>query len=555
MSSDKIPLHSAPSADSAPIHEPHNGPEIEEIIKRSNRGEIGESSVGDQSHGKAISVHTFPDSVLLEIFDLCRSNRGRGRSNYFYDEPSLEWQLVHVCQKWRYLIFASSSRLNLELLCTKGTPVRKGLGCWPAFPIVIKYDKVAPEDEDNVIAALEHPDRVRRITLADITKPLWGKMDAAMHQPFPSLTHLRLTGPKDQDERAPVLPRSLLGGGTLRLQEVYLRGISYPGLPKFLSSASDLVRLEFVDIPWSCQISPETMATGLAGLNRLKTLSIEFRSPIPPPGQRLPAPATPVVCLPALSVFTFRGFCEYLEDLVAQIDAPRVETFAIEYFSEPVYQLSQLSRFLGRSEYLKAPQLSSAEVRFIPWVHLVFIGYLETQGSSSILNLRFSIKSSGMVRGVLHSVQVLQQISASLSNVVELSLIGPAPPSDEPPFGGSLYSGSRFGGSLFGETLFGRPLLELPGVPDRINHIDWIEFLRPFTALNSLVLRGELSENIIRALEWLRGDLSIYVLPALHSLQFIDKPSISVERFVSTRQNAGRPVTIIYPSDSDWDGV
>ncbi|KAH8999887.1 hypothetical protein EDB86DRAFT_2828167 [Lactarius hatsudake] len=102
-----------------------------------------------------------------------------------------------------------------------------------------------------------------------------------------------------------------------------------------------------------------------------------------------------------------------------------------------------------------------------------------------------------------------------------------------------------------GETLFGKPLLELPGVPDRINRLDWIEFLRPFTAVNQLVLRGELSENIIRALELARGEMTAHVLPALHTLTFIDQPSPSVEEFVSTRQNAGRPVTIVYPHDSD----
>jgi len=269
-------------------------------------------------------------------------------------------------------------------------------------------------------------------------------MDAAMQEPFPSLTHLRLTGPKDQDERAPLLPRSLLGGGTLRLQEVYLRGISYPALPKLLLSASDLVHLHFIDIPPNCYVSAEAMVTGLTRLTRLESLAIQYRSPVLLPVQRLPAPATPTVCLPALTFFAFKGFCEYLEDLVAQVDAPRVENFNIEYFSQPVYQVPQLSRFLCRSKYLKPPQLSTAQIRFLPWVHLVFVGSEEAQSGDSeyggrIINLKFLILSSGMVRGVLHSVQILQQISASLSNVSELCVIGSAPPSDEPPFGGSLY--------------------------------------------------------------------------------------------------------------------
>jgi hypothetical protein len=160
-----------------------------------------------------------------------------------------------------------------------------------------------------------------------------------------------------------------------------------------------------------------------------------------------------------------------------------------------------------------------------------------------------------MVRGVLHAVQLFQQISASLTNIANLTLVGPAPASADPPFGGSLYGGSRFAGSLFGETLFGRPLLELPGVQDSIDHIDWIGLFRPFTGVNKLCLRGELSENVIHALELVRGDMTAKLLPALRALKFIrEQPTVSVDQFVSTRQKAGRPVSVSYPDDDDDEG-
>ncbi|KAI0291180.1 hypothetical protein B0F90DRAFT_1779209, partial [Multifurca ochricompacta] len=54
-----------------------------------------------------------------------------------------EWhRLTHVCRRWRYLIFASPHRLDLRLLCTNGTPVRRTLDCWPALPISIQYGGV-----------------------------------------------------------------------------------------------------------------------------------------------------------------------------------------------------------------------------------------------------------------------------------------------------------------------------------------------------------------------------------------------------------------------------
>ncbi|KAH9165696.1 hypothetical protein EDB89DRAFT_273471 [Lactarius sanguifluus] len=542
MSTDNISLHSTSGADS--IHASCNDLDIGEIVKGPKRAEIGESSAGDR-------VSMFSDSVLLEIFDLCRTRRRLGG---YREHIDLKWQLVHVCQRWRNLIFASPSRLNLELLCTNGTPVRNGLGCWPAFPIVIEYDKIAPEDEDNILAALEHPDRVRRVSLSGVTAPMWRKMDAATREPFPALTHLRLTS-KDDDQRAPLLPRTSLGGGsTMHLQELYLSGISYPVLPMFLSSASGLVHLHFVAIPPTCHISPEAMLTGLAGLTRLETLAIEFRYPIPRGDQRLTAPATPVVCLPALSVFDFKGFCDYLEDLVAYIDAPRVKFFHIDYFNQPVYHIPQLSRFLARSEHLKPPRLSRVEVRFVPWVDLWFFLKSKHGKGSWTLNLKVHILSSGIVRGVVHSVQVLQQLSASLSGVIDLSLCGPAPPSNEPPSINPLFGDSLFGMPLFGGPMFGGSLLSgLPGVQERLGDMDILELLRPFTAANTLQLRGELMKSIVHALELVKGEMTAQILPALHKLRFDDETSVPVERFISARQNAGRPVTVVYPSDEDED--
>lgn len=77
-----------------------------------------------------------------------------------------------------------------------------------------------------------------------------------------------------------------------------------------------------------------------------------------------------------------------------------------------------------------------------------------------------------------------------------------------------------------------------------------MELLRIFTGVNSLQLHGELPDNIIHALELVTGDMVAKVLPALHTLQFFEeRPTVSVNRFVTVRQNAGRPVNIIYPDD------
>ncbi|KAI9437243.1 hypothetical protein H4582DRAFT_336848 [Lactarius indigo] len=429
MSAGAIPLRSASGATSTPARESHNGPKDRVIKKRPQR-----SLARDQSH---TSIHVLSDGVLLDIFDFCRTERGGG---VFRKHTNLEWQLVRVCRRWRYLILASPSRLDLKLLCKHGTPVRKALDCWPAFPIIIEYDNVSQKDEDNIIAALGgHPDRVRRIRLF-VEKSSWEKIRTSMRKPFPSLTHLCLET-KDRDpEQVVSLPRKFLGDSTPRLEEVYLRGISFsaPSLPTYLLSASNLINLQILEIPHTNFISPDVMVTGLASLTRLETLAIEFRHPLPRAERRLSPPAIPIVRFPVLSSFKFRGFCDYLEGLVAQIDAPRVSCCNIWYFSQPMYQVPQFSRFLGRTEYFKPPWLSRAQIEFVErWMGIELDvgdndeargerGVPCDPGVPGVPHLNIRLISEGMAREALHSIQVLHQLSSSLANVVDLTICGPA---------------------------------------------------------------------------------------------------------------------------------
>ncbi|KAI0290809.1 hypothetical protein BC826DRAFT_524323 [Russula brevipes] len=220
-------------------------------------------SVGtaDQStEGQGRFERVLPDDVLLEIF------------NVYTDEISDGWPtLVHVCRLWRNVVFASTHRLNLQLLCTDKTPAGKMLDIWPALPIIIKnYDgRSPPKGADNIVAALGHPGRVRQIDLWNIPQSDLGGFALAMKVPFPELTFLSL-GTTNRNA-ALVLPDSFLGGSAPRLQVLYFKGISFPAIPNLLSSASDLVELRLWDIPDSGYISPEAMVTGLSALTSGKT--------------------------------------------------------------------------------------------------------------------------------------------------------------------------------------------------------------------------------------------------------------------------------------------
>ena len=72
-----------------------------------------------------VTIDILPDDVLLVIFDHHVAEADE-------DGKYEEWQmLVHVCQKWRYIVFRSPLRLNLRILCSAGTSVREKLALWP----------------------------------------------------------------------------------------------------------------------------------------------------------------------------------------------------------------------------------------------------------------------------------------------------------------------------------------------------------------------------------------------------------------------------------------
>ncbi|KAH8981053.1 hypothetical protein EDB86DRAFT_2977779 [Lactarius hatsudake] len=176
-----------------------------------------------------------------------------------------------------------------------------------------------------------------------------------MEVPFPVLTHLELTGHEEEDRPKDMLYLSdrFLGGSAPCLQHLSLESAALEDLPKLLLSTRDLVSLRLENFPpWSC-ISPEEIVGGLAGLTKLRTLSIRFAFPYKRWCTGSPMPPQPCAVLPALTEFESRGDSKYLDELMAQIDTPRVEDVKIEY-SELDVQAPQFSEFIKRSQFRRA---------------------------------------------------------------------------------------------------------------------------------------------------------------------------------------------------------
>jgi hypothetical protein len=190
-----------------------------------------------------ISVDTLPDDILLAIFD-CHVND----YTQHLTEGEKAWQsLVHVCRRWRSIVFVSPRHLNLRLVCLVGTPARDALDIWPALPLIIWcIGGYRTGSVDNIIAVLERRDRVRLITLADVQSLDLEILLTEMQQPFPELTHLYL---HSLGTTIRVIPDSFLGGSAQRLENLYLEGIPFPGLPNLLLSATHSSIFTFLIFP------------------------------------------------------------------------------------------------------------------------------------------------------------------------------------------------------------------------------------------------------------------------------------------------------------------
>ena len=403
-------------------------------------------------------------------------------------------------------MFGSPRRLNLQLYCTPKTPARDTLDVWPALPLFIQGD-VSQTSVDNVIAELEHSDRMRALCLNYHTTSRIETLWTAMQVPFPELVVLYLGF-----SHAPVLPDSFLGGSAPCLRYFALASIPFPGLPRLLLSATHLVNLCLWDIPHSGYISPEAMATCLSMLTSLEKLQLRFESPESYPDQesRRPPPPTRSI-LPALTHFIFKGVNEYLEELVSRIDTPRLYQLSTTFFNDIDFDTPELIQFVSRTLTFKAP----TEARVVFGIFTAWV------------TLRSQAPSFEEFKAVILSKVPNWQLS-SLAQICTSSL----------PF---LSTTENF---YVSENL--QSQLDWK---NGIENAEWLELLLPFTAVKNLYLSKQFAPRIAPALQELIGGRATEVLPTLQNL-FLEgfQPSEpiheGIEQFISARNLTSHPVAI-----------
>jgi len=461
------------------------------------RQTAGELPTGRQCRDR-LTINMLPDELLLAVFDfyMCGAHDKRA------------WMaLVHVCRRWRPIVFASPHRLDLRLVCTDRTPVREMLHIWPALPITVRISSYK-EISDDVVAALEHIDRVREIYVEGLYGDGFEKLATVpgMQDPFPALTHLHL----DAYGEAPIVPDSFLGSAPL-LRSLYLKNFEYPALPKLLLSATGLVNLCLFDRGY---ITPQMMVNCLASLTRLEKLEIGFRSHWhdyrdrrrrpsrhpPPPTRR-----TDLRPLPVLATLAFKGEIGFFDRLFTHIDAPRIEDIDIRFNRPPFFDFSRIFLFTDLKETFEALDQAHMVVTKDRFVNVTLSSRRGTTGGKVLRLLFKGWEVLGWIQDRGCRSLPANSERMDVCNVHAM---------------------------------------------DRVENEEWLELFHYFAAVGNLYLSEALAMCVAPALQELVGNgVTTQVLPALENL-FIEKyqPSGPINEaiggFVTARELSGHPVTV-----------
>jgi len=293
----------------------------------------------------------------------------------------------------------------------------------------------------------------------------------------------------------------------------------FPVLPL---SAPNLVILSLHDIPHSGYYLPEAMVTCLSALTRLKHLCLAFKSPRSCPPREGPHPRPTRSVLPALTNLAFIGVSEYLEALVARIDAPLLNQLDITFFHHLIFDTPQLAQFLSRTPKLKAYDEA----------HVIFSGSLVT------ITLP---RRDNELKLVISCIQSEWQLS-SLAQVCTSS------------FPQALISMLEHLHIL--EDVSWRPLWQ-----DDLESNQWLELFHPFTTVRNLYLSRDFVTRIAPTLQELVGERVTEVLPNLQSislqdLQESDDVPDAMRQFITARQLSSRPIAISHWSRQDvWSTI
>jgi hypothetical protein len=385
----------------------------------------------------------------------------------------------------------------------------------PPLPLTVDYDSkdgITAEDEEGLLLALEQRHRVRHLRLYLPVQNL-RKLVMAIDEEFPILEYL-IVGPWTKDNPALVLPETLQAP---HLRHLALTDFACPIRPRLHPTAASLVTLGLIINHQSAYFQPNVLLQWISFMPQLQSLAIHFTFPVPNRDverQLTHTPITTHITLPNLRLFWFRGVSAYLEAVVCRITAPLLESLQILLFKQLTFSVPRLAQFMNTTENLR---FDKAVIRFkdkIIEVGMFFRG-------AGMCAYAVKVTCWHLDWQVSSAAQICNALSQVFSAVKHLTLVH------------EVHSQSS-------------------EEHNDVDRIEWRNILRSFSNVKTLGVDDGLVVEISRCLGLEDGELPLELLPELQELKYVGSGNTgdAFTSFIDTRQNAGRPVTLVRHSPS-----
>ena len=482
--------------------------------------------MGNSPH--TASIHILDDYSLLNIFYIYRPAIFDGDEGYFdliqggriWDRERWWHKLVHVCHRWRTLIFGSTRYLGLCLVCTYSTPVANMLGHSPPLPLVIDFFNAKRDitaDEEGIMFALRQRDRVSRIRLRMSASKLQ-KLAMAIDEEYPILEYLIMRPLKVDKSSALILPEALQAP---RLRHLMLRGFVLPIRSQLLTNCASIATLSLCITHRDAYFQPNTLLRWISFMPQLETLVIDFSISTPNRDvdrQLWNTSLIKHVTLPNLRFLVLQSGSAYVEAVVRWITAPRLKKLDIWFFKQLTFSVPCLRKFISTTTNLRfdsakfefckdkvyagvflREEVELAQVKMIPLLIIVHCWHLDWQVSS--------------VAQIFHS---LNQIFTAVEHL----------------------------------TLEHRVHDRSSEEHNEVDRAEWRKLLMSFSKVKTLRIGDGLIKEVSRSLRLDDGEVPLELLPELQSLTYseIDSTGDAFTPFIDARQNAGHPVTVVHPN-------
>ena len=250
---------------------------------------------------------------------------------------------------------------------------------------------------------------------------------------------------------------------------------------------------------------------------QLETLAVSFSFAVPNRDVERQLSYTPITThttLPNLRVFAFRGVSAYLEAVISRITTPRLENLRIHLFKQPTFSVPHLPQFLNTTENLR---FNDVLVKFNDKVINVLMFFSDANTSPFVV----TVDCWHLDWQVSSVAQICNALSQVLSAVEHL-------------------------------TLEHEVHIQSSEEHNDVDCIEWRNLLGSFSNVKTLRVEDGLVEQLSRCLGSENGEFPLELLPELQELKYSSDASNAFTSFIVSRQNAGRPVTLVRDNPSPF---